>query len=64
MIIGSGPVFGGTGAPGSRTLAVPQKYRLARLLRLTAAASSGSAAIVGLAASTAGRAPRATPAAR
>ena len=30
-------------------MAVPQKNRLARLLRLTAAASSGSAAIVGLA---------------
>ena len=52
-VIGSGPVFGGTGAPGSRTLAVAQKNRLAWLLRLTAAASSGSAAIVGLAPSTA-----------
>ena len=52
-LIGSGPAFGGTGAPGSRTLAVAQKYRLAWLLRLTAPASSGSAAIDGLAPSTA-----------
>jgi len=38
---------------GSRTLAVAQNCRLARLLRLTAAASSGSAAMVGFAPRTA-----------
>ncbi|SHW22940.1 Uncharacterised protein [Mycobacteroides abscessus subsp. abscessus] len=52
-LIGSAPALGGTGAPGSRTLAAPQNNKFERLLRLTAAASSGSEAMAGLAPRTA-----------